>query len=513
MFWEKSFEELHTQIQENNDTSEISDASFVYLNQYLNELKKSDDVLESYESEIISQQLEYHNRLNDLSQEYKEKVWLLHQKNKNELLALFVQLENTEIPETKLHKIEWILENKIFEQSKNNLHDTLNIQWWIRWLLDSVIILNEDNNLFLNDLTLYFLDNNISISIDEEWNLEISNDELNSLLDTFTKANIQNPILPDSIELNTSNWLFTYKFENKKIYFKELYSDKKLEQSLLDSLSWEIPNQQIRLIDEKYWINIQWLSFIEKLNTYIDEWIYTHEDIIIFHENKNISTELLLKFLEQDENFNLLEYLENYPLPESIKDFSLNYVRNNLKLDDSVVSDEEILANIHTFIITFLHIESSWRNIANVAWVSSAKWYYQFLTDNGEKDEKWNRLGSSFQTAVKRTKRNLDDNKFAELFGDINLHKPTNADPRDLSAETQTLLFLNDIIENGKKINGNWVDEFMKLILKESNVWALWKIYKVLHHTNPDKATKEVFTKVKNNYFYWEWKLLAKNHY
>ncbi len=513
MFWEKSFEELNTQIQENKDTSEISDASFVYLNQTLDTLHKSDWELEDYESNIISKQLEYHRELQDLSDVYDEKIDELSSKNKNKLLSLFVQLENSEIPDTKLEEIDWILENKKFEQTKDSISGNIDIQWWLRWMLDWIISLNEDNKLFLDSLSLFLLNNSIDIPLTQDDLLDISQEEFSHILNRFVKVNLENKLLPKQALFNLSEWEYVYNFEEKIKYYELLFDETKLEQSIIASISWKANNEEINIISENLSININWLTQLNLINYYISQNFLTHDDIFIFHENNDISTGLLLKYLEQDKNFNLLEYLENYPLPEKIKDLGLKYARNTLKLSQDEISDSEILANMHTFIITFLHIESSGRNIANVAWVSSAKWYYQFLTANWKNDEKWNRLGSSFQTAVKRTKRNLDSNEFSHLFWDINVHKPTNIDPRDLSAEAQTILFFNDIIENWKKINNNSVDEFMKLILMESNTWALWKIYKVLHHTNPDKATKEVFTKVKNNYFYWEWKLLAKNHY
>ncbi len=513
MFWEKSYQDLDLEINETKKISEISDASFVYLNETLDKLHKSDWELEDYESNIISKQLEYHKELQDLSDVYDEKIDELTSRNKNKLLSLFVQLENSEIPDTKLLEIDWILENKKFEQTKNYISDNMDIQWWIRWMLDWITSLSEDNKLFLDTLTLFLLNNSVDISVTQDNLLDISQEEFSKILDRFVKVHFENKLLPKQAAFNLSEWKYVYNFEEKIKYYELLLDKTKLEQSIIASISWKTNNEDINIISENLSININWFTQLNLINYYISQNILTQDDIFIFHENNDISTGLLLKYLEQDKNFNLLEYLENYPLPEKIRDLGLEYARNTLKLEENVISDSEILANIHTFIITFLHIESSGRNIANVAWASSAKWYYQFLTDNWKNDEKWNRLGSSFQTAVKRTKRNLDTREFNNLFWNIDLNKPTNVDPRNLSSESQTLLFLNDIIENWKKINGNWVDEFMKLILKEWNTWALWKIYKVLHHTNPDKATKEVFTKVKNNYFYWEWKLLAKNHY
>jgi hypothetical protein len=59
----------------------------------------------------------------------------------------------------------------------------------------------------------------------------------------------------------------------------------------------------------------------------------------------------------------------------------------------------------------------------------------------------------------------------------------------------------------------HYSDDMMTLILKEKNSWALWRIYKLLHHTDPDEETVEVYEREKNKYYYWDKKYIAKNHY
>jgi hypothetical protein len=48
----------------------------------------------------------------------------------------------------------------------------------------------------------------------------------------------------------------------------------------------------------------------------------------------------------------------------------------------------------------------------------------------------------------------------------------------------------------------HYSDDMMTLILKEKNSWALGRIYKLLHHTDPDEETIDVYEREKNKYYY-----------
>lgn len=513
MFWPESYPELKDNISQQKNNQTISDDSYVYLNKTLDYLNTTDWVLEDYESEIISQQIDLHEKLNELSQKYNEKVDIIHNRNKKILNNLFTSLEKSEISETHLLRLEWLLDNKKFEQTKNTLSDNINIQWWIRWMLDWIISLNKQNKEFIDKLSLFILNNNIDL-FDENQKITITVKDFHKVLDSFTKDNVKNDFLPSSIEFEINNNIVTYNFEEKIQYFKEILNRGFLHNAIVDSISNKSDSKQNQAIYENYNIDVAQLSGLSLLNRYVENKIISQEEIFMFHEEWKISTQLLLNYLEQLNNFNYLEYLEDFPLPESIQKFSIDYVRNTLNIDDIDLPDAEIYKNMHLFVLTFLHIESSGRNIANQEWISSAKWYFQFLTDNWVMDKNTNRWnGSSFQTAINRARRCLSQDDFSQRFWWIETNKPTDVDPRNLSAENQTLLFLCDVTQNGKKINNKSVSEYMKLILTESNTWALAKVYNVLHHTNPDKKTKSVFKNVKNWYFYSNNKFIAKNHY
>lgn len=513
MFWVKSFPELQKEIWLNEIDNSISLESFLYLNKTLNYFNETDWELEDYESEIISKQLELHKSLHELSDIYTQKIDVIHDDNKKLLWELLTSMRSSEISQTQLMRMQWLLENKKFEQTKNIIINNVDIQWWLRGMLDGIISLNKQNKEFINKLSLFILNNDNQLVLSDDEKILLNQQDFENILNQFTKKFFQADFLPQSIEVTLAENNFIYNFSEKQDYYKQLFNSEFLEIAIESSLSNSCNNKQMQAIYENYQIDITKASEIDLLNLYVQKNIITEEDIFLFHEDGKISSSLLLNYLEQRKNFNYLEYLEHFPLAESVKNFSLDYARNRLKIDSQKVSDLEILKNMHLFIITFLHIESSGRNIANIAWVSSAKWYFQILTDNWKyKEDKKTWLWSSYQTALRRAKRNMEKEEFNYRFWDISLNKPTNADPRELSAENQTLLFINNVIENETEINNVWVDEFMKDILSESNTWALAKVYYTYHHTKPDKATKKVFTDVKNKYYYWD-NLVAKNHY
>ena len=191
MFWPESYPELKDNISQQKNNQTISDDSYTYLNKTLDYLNTTDWVLEDYESEIISQQIDLHEKLNELSQKYNDKVDIIHNRNKKILNTLFTSLEKSEISETHLLRLEWLLDNKKFEQTKNTLSDSINIQWWIRWMLDWVISLNKQNKEFIDKLSLFILNNNIDL-FDEKQKITITVKDLYKVLDSFTKTNIEN---------------------------------------------------------------------------------------------------------------------------------------------------------------------------------------------------------------------------------------------------------------------------------------------------------------------------------
>ena len=102
---------------------------------------------------------------------------------------------------------------------------------------------------------------------------------------------------------------------------------------------------------------------------------------------------------------------------------------------------------------------------------------YQFLTDNTNGQ-------SSLQSAVNRTKKYVNEPWLDEVYKTGNI--------KDLTKDQQTLLFHGDIFQKTAQVDGKKVpglgDNLMKGVLTGDKN-SMLEGYKILHHTNPDKAT------------------------
>lgn len=73
--------------------------------------------------------------------------------------------------------------------------------------------------------------------------------------------------------------------------------------------------------------------------------------------------------------------------------------------------------------------------------------------------------------------------------------------PNDLNWEQQTLMFLADLLEKVAVVNGRRIpglgDSIMRRVLKDaSDTEAIKEAYYILHHTDPDEATKRLVERV-----------------
>jgi len=132
-------------------------------------------------------------------------------------------------------------------------------------------------------------------------------------------------------------------------------------------------------------------------------------------------------------------------------------------------------------------IESRNKNVANSTGESSAKGYFQFLTDTS-------RGQSALQTAIKRTKKYFGNRKIDWMD---KVYK--TGDVMSLSYEQQKLLVIGDLMEktlvvNGKKMPGEadklWI-KFFKAKTKDEETRIKREIYSKLHHTDVGGKNKE----------------------
>lgn len=505
MFEEKSFNELSEEIKESKNSWELTQASFWFLNNKLEQLNLSDWILEDYESDIIEKQLEYHIKLQDLADEYEKNNNEITTKNKEKLLWMFVQLENTEISDTQLMQVEWLVENKIFKQERNQFTEVIDIQWWLRWKLDFILNLNDLNNTFVNELVLYFMNNSIELSYNKEGFLDMDSGFLIEILDKFLISNLWWDILPQQLLFNLSSWEFIYNFSERSDILKEKYSEENIYNSLINILNNDFNEGDKISVSEKYNISLDFNNSVELINTLLENEVMTLDDLYTLHDDWKISTGLLLNYLEQEENFNYLDFLENHPLPENVINMTVTFIDKYLDIDNSLMTQEDIIKRTHLLVLLFLSTESDGRNVEHDTLASSASWYFQFLR------QLW--PGWSIDTGINRLKNVLDQKIFNNKFKWNILN-----DSRLYSAEDQNLLALWNIfwrwwVENWEfNVNSN-VKKHLENFYLHKNIWSLKILYKDYHHTNADSATINRLVLKEKEYWYERWNQLISYIY
>lgn len=130
---------------------------------------------------------------------------------------------------------------------------------------------------------------------------------------------------------------------------------------------------------------------------------------------------------------------------------------------------EEAFKNLNNFTNAVKMIESDGDGNAEAP-TSTAKGFFQFID-------------GSVNPALNRTRRVLGDKPWMKDINDI----------RDLTEEQQATLFIGDLfgktaVVGGEKVPG-YGDELMRKVL-EGDVGKMLESYYVLHHTDPDEATK-----------------------
>jgi len=132
---------------------------------------------------------------------------------------------------------------------------------------------------------------------------------------------------------------------------------------------------------------------------------------------------------------------------------------------------------LDTFMEELAYIESRNRNVANSTGESSAKGYFQFLTDTSKGQ-------SALQTAIKRTKKYFGNRKIDWMD---RVYK--TGDVMSLSYEQQKLLVIGDLMEK-KGSDQLWI-KFFKAKTKDEETRIKREIYSKLHHTDVGGKNKE----------------------
>ena len=135
------------------------------------------------------------------------------------------------------------------------------------------------------------------------------------------------------------------------------------------------------------------------------------------------------------------------------------------------INPDEAYMNALYFAEIVGHIENNGR-LTGKNPTSSARGLYQFVR-------------GSVPVAMRRLRRTIDRDWMQPY-----------ANPDDLTWEQQTLMFLGDLLEKVARVNGvrkpGLGDRLMKRVLTDHrDTEAIKEAYYVLHHTDPDEATRE----------------------
>lgn len=240
-----------------------------------------------------------------------------------------------------------------------------------------------------------------------------------------------------------------------------------------------------------------------------DIWI---ENMTLLFDEGLLSIQQVYEILEWDEWFQEDEN-DGFSLWDAIVTFGISPdlerdIRIILERDVWVELDSTEYNNLINMLRYFLYIESSgWYNVANYEWISSAQWYFQYLTRNGRflREEliwqEWHNAGrwqsdyeetshvrrvwgnSSFETGLLRIPGTVIESR-PDLQNQLALRwLPEYQNIMSLRAEDQIILFLSDLIERP------WVNREHIMRMLRWDVEAVEELYR-LHHTNTDNETE-----------------------
>lgn len=273
------------------------------------------------------------------------------------------------------------------------------------------------------------------------------------------------------------------------------------------------------------------------------EWRVDPETVLKLVENGILSRDEAWNFLEWKEWFQ--ENRNNwYSLADGLTD--LWFSQELLSRIDIIFWRElnnQELNNLNLMIRFFLFIESNWLqysdtggyNVANYAWVSSAEWYFQYLTQNGwwlrqVRDIRWGdsapwvshgewRTGNveittwnirsrkfwwsnSYETALERIPDEIINSSEVFQWELEKIQQPDLQSPMKLSADDQITLFLSDLC------NRSWWLSCLEDILSW-NLISMIHLYVRKHHTDVDGRTMNLVTQAGQKILWFsEWKVL-----
>ncbi len=509
------------------DNWEINQRSRLYLENKIIDFS-SDWITEDYEEDFLNKQIEYHKSFNEVIKEYNSIKDDISNKSREEIENYILEnnsrsIWNSHIDflEQKIINASEILSKSYFWNSiRNNVEANIDIDWVVESVRSNKKIEN-----FFKIFSLYYLNiiENKTSSKSELINI-MNNPWLGLMLTREETFNLTKKIVVENydffknfdysfgikifssdseLNIDLQNIINQIERENSLSYKKDL---------LIEIIRWEEWSTQ--RVNEILWTNINnYELLLENYTKYlIDQSIINKSELLnVFEQNNN--------------NFNYLDFLNNYWFTENL-DFTyremiqrqLLWTRiwwENITLDQEYINENynAIINNLEVFTKIILEVESSGRNVANNSW-SSARWYFQYMTWNNGNSSRSDGKFTSIETALRRYymeyswNTNIPNNKLEHHNNVpswvVDFYNRWNLDTRDLTAEQQNELFIIDLFKNNRRIE-NWawgkvgINDFLWLIAI-GNSWAIKKAYGIFHHTNTDNQTEQVLTRVLNKY-------------
>lgn len=242
---------------------------------------------------------------------------------------------------------------------------------------------------------------------------------------------------------------------------------------------------------------------------------------------KNLSTKERMEYISK--LVELKEFDDYFSAVIEKLEWKTIYLQNNkkVKITKKYIKENRktLTENLKKIILLIIEIESNWYYKAKNK-VSSAEWLWQWLTWNWKfsneymynwkwynQIKKWKKysskrtvwLTSSFWTTLKNIRNNYPDDLLDNLwFIPNSFNKKVDFSPRSLNLREQIKLLVLDLWSNGKKVknrlwNGVWIEDYLWTALLW-NKWATKEIYKIFHHTDPDKNTLDRIDSIISKY-------------
>lgn len=485
-----------------------------FLNKKLEKLSKNE--LTYKEQKLLENQIQEHEELKKLYDDYLEEKELLWKQTRDSLDALFENYSQSVIWDNNFEDIKANLENgkEKFNFFRNKVKENIDIKWEFEDIYE-----RESIKKFIDIFTLEYIsfldknyENSYSFFKKNSFKLLLLNKkQLNLILEKILRNFIDEKINFDKkIKFNIVDKIETVDFNKLKEWFliKKKEIERKKQEKIqrkkkcnigISIIEWNLTKAQI---DEIRSILNTDIEDIEKLKimyineVLIKEWFLTKDQLLLLLENKT-------------DNFNYLDYLHNFKLTWEIEKVALDLIESKwIKINYK--NKNQILENFRIFLMFFISIESDGYNVKNKK--SSAEWYYQFLWKNGD----WWDGFSSFETWLRRTSlyytgsheiREWDSNPEWVQNAYLKSWKEFNFSPSKLSAQEQTILFLCDIFNR----DSSSVKTHLVNILINWNKQSIKQLYKEVHHTNVVWNTNKRLEKHMKEFFAKYWNLKKVN--